>query len=174
MSNDQFALLISLLSLVTAVVAIMDSRKAREIARDSNDIAKASNDISRHYNLIPRRLEARRLVLAFVNFCSTFRTRFGNGIVKSGSELLDHRDAFMEEYDALGPLGMPKVEERVSQITGRAVQLQRAIDRTKNRDPKPLDSQYNSLDENLDALVDYFGDQRRELPALFKEYLTDA
>jgi hypothetical protein len=174
MSADQFAILISLLSLIIATVGLIGARNAREIATRSNMIASKANELSKHYNLIPRRLEARRLALDFVRYCCVFRTSYVMGDATSGTEVLDARDEFLNNYDALGPLGMSTVHDRISQITGQAVNLQRAIDRTKSADPKPLSSDYESLNDNLDALVDYYGRQRQELPALFEEYLVDA
>lgn len=167
MNLEYFALLVSILSALIAVVAILR-------ANEANRIAAESNKITRHYNLRPMRLDACNLVRDFARYCTTYRTLFLQKMVSGTRELMDRRDAFRLEFEKLGPLAMPSVELKVSELSNKAVQLQRALDRSRGSDPKPLDSKYTTLEENIDAITDWFAEDEKTLPSLFKQYLEDA
>ena len=87
---------------------------------------------------------------------------------------MDRRDSFLSEFEAFGPLGMPEVKEKMVELLNKAVQLQRLLDRSKSIDPKPLDSKYASLEDNIDAIVDWFAEEKNSLPSLFNKYIEDA
>lgn len=167
MNLDYFALIVSILSAVIAVVAIRDAKEANRIANEANRITK-------HYNLRPLRLDACNLLKEFAHYCTTYRTLFLQKMVTGTNELMDHRDSFRSKFEAFGPLGMPAVEAKAAEFANKAVQLQRTLDRSRGSDPKPLDSKYASLDENIDAIVDWFALEEKALPSLFGKYLDDA
>lgn len=167
MNLDYLALIVSILSALVAVVAILH-------AKEANRIAKEANGISKHYNLRPMRLDACNLLKDFAHYCTTYRTLFLQQMVSGTNELMDRRDAFKAEFEAFGPLGMPDVEATATEFTKKAVQLQRTLDRSRGRDPKPLDSKYDSLNENIDAISDWFAHEENELPSIFEKYLDDA
>jgi hypothetical protein len=95
-------------------------------------------------------------------------------MVSGTMELMNRRDTFRLEFEKFGPLEMPSVELKVSELSNKAVQLQRALDRSRGSDPKPLDSKYTTLEENIDAIMDWFAEEEKALPSLFKQYLEDA
>jgi len=95
-------------------------------------------------------------------------------MVSGTGELMNRRDAFKSEFEAFGPLEMTEVEKKVTELSNKAAQLQRSLDRSRSRDPKPLDSKYASLDENIDAIVDWFAEEEKGLSSLFNRYLEDA
>ena len=167
MNLDCIALIVSILSTVIAVVAILH-------AKDANRIAKEANRMTKHYNLRPMRLDACNLLKEFAHYCTTYRTLLLQKMVSGTNELMDRRDAFKSKFKAFGPLGMPDVEAKATELTNKAVQLQRTLDRSRGSDPKPLDSKYASLDENIDAIVDWFALEEKALPLLFEKYLDDA
>ena len=167
MNLDYFAILISILSALIAVVAILRANEANRLAAEANRITK-------HYNLRPNRLSACNLVRDYSHYCTTYRTSFLQKMVSGTGELMDRRAAFILEFEKLGPLEMPNVESKVSELSNKAVQLQRALDRSRGGDPKPLDSKYATLEENIDAIVDWFAEEEKALPSLFNQYLKDA
>lgn len=167
MNLDYFTLLISILSALIAVVAILR-------ANDANRIAEEANRITKHYNLRPVRLNACNLVKNFTYYCTKYRTSFLQEMVSGTGELMYRREAFRLEFEKFGPLVMPNVESKVTELLNKAVQLQRALDRSRSRNPMPLDSKYANLDENIDAIVDWFAEEAAALPLLFKQYLEDA
>jgi hypothetical protein len=164
---DYFALLVSILSALIAVVAILRANEANRLAAEANRITK-------HYNLRPTRLNACNLVKDFARYCTTYRTAFLQKMVSGTRELMDRRDSFTLELEKFGPLEMPSVELKVSELSNKAVQLQRALDRSRGSDPQPLDSKYTTLEENIDAIMDWFAEEEKALPSLFKQYLEDA
>lgn len=69
---------------------------------------------------------------------------------------------------------MPEIEEKASEFSKMATQLQRALNRSRVNNAPPLDSMYSTLDENIDAIMDWFAAETHVLPSIFKKYLTDA
>ena len=167
MNIESFALLVSLLSAFIALVAILR-------ANEANRLAAAANRITKHYNLRPIRLNACNLVMDFSHYCTTYRTSFIQKMVSGTRELMDRRDAFKLEFEKFGPLEMPSVESKIPELLNKVAQLQRALDRSRGSDPKPLDSKYTTLEENIDAIMDWFAEEEKALPSLFKPYLEDA
>jgi hypothetical protein len=164
---EYFTLLVSIISALIAVVAILRANEANHIAAESNKITK-------HYNLRPMRLDACNLVRDFVHYCTAYRTLFLQKMVSGTRELMDRRDDFKSKFEAFGPLEMAEVEKKFTEFSNKAVQLQRTLDRYTSREPKPLDSKYASLDENIDAIVDWFAEEEKGLSSLFNMYLEDA
>jgi hypothetical protein len=167
MNLDYIAVIVSILSAVIAVVAIIRAREANHIATDANKITK-------HYNLRPMRLDSCNLLKEFAHYCTTYRTKFMQKMVSGTNELMGRRDDFKKSFETLGPLGMTEVDAKAKEFMNKAVQLQRALDRTIGSDPKPLESKYASLDENIDAIMDWFALEEKALPTLFESYLSDA
>ena len=167
MNLDCFALLVSILSALFSALAIFYANKANRLAAEANRITK-------YYNLRPIRLNACNLVKEFSHYCTTYRTAFLQKMVSGTTELMDRRATFRLEFETFGPLEMPSVELKVSELSNKAVQLQRALDRSRDSDPKPLDSKYTTLEENIDAITDWFAEEEKTFPSLFKQYLEDA
>jgi hypothetical protein len=94
-------------------------------------------------------------------------------MVSGTNELMSYRDDFKKGFEALRPLGMIEVKAKAKEFMNKAVQLQRALNRTRESCPKPLDSKYASLDENIDAIMDWFALEDNALPTLFERYLND-
>lgn len=162
-----YSFLLSGVSAIIATVALYRSHIANQIALESNKIAK-------HYNLRPMRLDACNLIKDFADYCSRFNTMFVQGMVSGTRELMEQRDSFRKEFESLGPLGMTDLEEKALELSRGAVRLQRALDRTRASDPKPLESQYETLEDNIYAITDWFAEEKNALPSLFAKYLGDA
>jgi len=167
MDTDQLALLVSILSVVIALLALNDARKSRAIAKEANTIAA-------HHSLRPLRLGVYKLMKEFAHYCTTYQALLSLGIVSGTNELMDQRDALKLEIDYLGPLGMPEVEEKATQLMNKAAQLQRTLDRRRGSDPRPLDGNYETLEENINAIVDWFAQEEKGMSLLFKKYLSNA
>ncbi len=167
MDTNTLALFVSILSVVIALVALSDARKSRAIAKEANAIAA-------HHSLRPLRLGVYKLMKEFAHYCTTYQTLLSLGIVSSTNELMDQRDALKSEIDYLGPLGMPEVEEKTTQLMNKAVQLQRTLDRRRGGDLRPLDEQYETLEENIAAIAGWFAQEEKGMSLLFKKYLSNA
>ncbi len=165
MDIEYFAFLVSLLSAVIAVVAIVRARAA-------NQLSEEANKVTRHYNLRPMRLDACNLLSEFAHYCTTYRTLFLQNMVTGTSELMDRRDNFRKEFAAFGPLGMSEVEAKAIEFSNKAVHLQRALDRSRSSNPKPLDSSFATLEDNIDAIADWFASEKAALTSLFNRYLV--
>ena len=167
MGIECYAFLVSVVSAAIAVVAILRANEANRLSADANRIAK-------HYSLRPIRLNGCNLLKNFAHYCTTYHTLFLQKMVSGTRELMDSRDAFRNEFEKLGPLGMSDVDSKALEFTNMAVQLQRALDRSRSSEPKPLESKYPTLEENIDAITDWFAAEEKALPSLFKSYLEDA
>jgi hypothetical protein len=120
------------------------------------------------------RLDACNLVKDFAEYCTKYNTMFVQKMVSGTRELMDRRDSFMNEFQAFGPLGMHEIEVKANELANGAVRLQRALDRTRGSDPRPLDSEYESLEDNIHAIVDWFAEEKNSLSSLCATYLDDA
>ena len=139
MEIEYFALLVAILSAVIALTAIFRASEANRISRETNEIAK-------HYNLRPGRLGACNLLQDYTHYCTTYTTLFRQKFVSGTTELLDRRDAFRSKFQAFGPLGMPDIEAKATEVMSKAVQLQRCLDRTRGSNPKSLDAKYSTVE----------------------------
>lgn len=164
---EYYAFLVSIVSVVIAVVAVLRANEANRLSAEANRIAT-------HYNLRPMRLNAFNTFKEFAHYCTTYRTLFLQGMVSGTRELMDRRDTFRKRLGELGPLDMPEIEAKALEFSNMAVQMQRALDRSRGSDPKPLDSKYPSIEENIDAIMDWFASEEKNLPSLFEKYLADA
>jgi hypothetical protein len=69
---------------------------------------------------------------------------------------------------------MPDVEAKASQFQRKAWQMQRLLDRLAVGQNNPEDRAYQSGEENMSGLVEWFANERRALRAIFQGYLSEA
>ena len=92
-------------------------------------------------------------------------------MVTGTNDLITRIEEFKWEIDQYGPLAMSEVEQKIENIIKSAWKLQRVLDRLAGTDPKPLDSAYNSAEDNLDDLIFWFASEEKDLRRLFEKFL---
>lgn len=159
--------LIALAAVLAAVLSALYARHARDAARRANNIAV-------HHNLRPLRLAVYQSMKEFAHYCSTYRTLQQVRAVNGTRDLVEHIESFKWEIDQHGPLAMPDIEGKAAEFQNKAWQLQRILDRIAGGQSNPLDRAYDSAEENLDGLVDWFANEHRQLRTSFQPYLGGA
>ena len=156
--------LIALLSVCFAALAAIYARWSAKQARISNEITIQSE-------LKPRRVSVYASVKEFLHFCSTYKTMQHLKMVQGTNDLTSKIDTFIWEVEQHGPLDMPEVENLVKNSRQKAWQLQRLLDRLTGPNARPLDKEFETAEDNLDAVLDWFGAKEKELKDMFEPYL---
>ena len=156
--------LIALLSACFAALAALYARWAAIQSRKANAITVKAE-------LKPRRLAVFASLKEFLHFCSTYSTMQFLKMVNGTRELTAKIDTFKWEVVKHGPLDMPEVEVIIEDATKKAWQLQRLLDRLKGPDAKPVDKGFESAEDNLDNIIDWFAAKEKGLKDTFEQYL---
>lgn len=156
--------LISSLAILVAAVSAVYTRAAFIQMRKANNIAVRKE-------LKPHRLAVYNTTKDFLHYCATYRTMQFVKMITGTNNLSTRIEEFKWEIDQYGPLAMPEVENKIENIIKNAWQLQRILDRLAGADSKPLNSAYNSAEENLDVLIDWFASEEKDLRKLFEKFL---
>jgi hypothetical protein len=143
-------------------------------ARHARDASRRANEIAVHFHLRPLRLAVYQSMKQFVHYCSTYRTLQCIGNVNGTRELVDQIENFKWEIEQHGPLDIPVIEEKVSELQKKGWQLQRVLDRIAGVQNTPADRAYDTAEENVDGLIDWFANEHRTLKVLFRPYLEKA
>lgn len=159
--------LIAIAALLVAILSAIYTRGAR-------DAANRANEISTRESRRPLRLQVFQAMHQFSHYCSTYWTLYHMGEVKRSRELTSRIGTFEWEIEQHGHLDMPDVEAKAKQFVLTAWKMQRLIDRIAGGQTEPHDRQYASAEENIEALVDWFAEENRELKTLFQRYLSAA
>ena len=167
MSNENLALLISLLSCLIAFASAFYARKSR-------DIAKEANKISIHHDLKPARLAVYNRLRDFAEYCEKYYTLWCNQAVKGTNDLCNRIAELKWEIDSYGPLDMKDIEVKAEEFQKKAWQLQRVLDRLKGKDRSPLDKKYENIEDNLYGLIDWFAKEKDDLKQVFEKYIKIA
>ena len=154
-----------------ALLAVCFTALAALYARWAATQARKANEISIQAELKPKRLSAYASVKDFLHFCSTYKTMQSLKMVKGTRELVTKIDTFIWEVEQHGPLDMPEVENLIENAGKRAWQLQRLLDRLTGPDAKPIEKGFESAEDNVDAIIDWFAAQEKELKEMVEPYL---
>lgn len=92
-------------------------------------------------------------------------------MVQGTNDLTNKIDTFIWEVEQHGPLDMPEVENLVENARKKAWQLQRLLDRLTGPNARPLDKKFETAEDNLDAVIDWFASNEKELKDMFEPYL---
>src|SRR3972149_722439 len=130
-----------------ALAAVLAALLSALYARHARDTARRANDIAIHQNLRPV------------------------GAANGTRYLVAQIDSFKWEIDHHGPLAMPDVESKASDLEKRAWRLQRLLDRIAGGQNNPHDPGYATAEDNVHGLVDWFANEHRDLRKLFQPYL---
>lgn len=143
-------------------------------SRHTRDASRRANDITVHYHLRPLRLAVYQSMRQFAHYCSTYRTLQCIGNVNGTRELVDQIENFKWEIEQHGPLAIPVIEEKISELQMKSWQLQKLLDRLSGDQNTPTDRAYETAEENIAGLIDWFANEHRTLKVLFKSYLEKA
>lgn len=170
---SEFSITISDLIAIAALLVVSLSAL---YTRDARDVARKANEITAHNNLRPSRLEVYQLMRKFARYCCRYPTIWHNHPVpvQGTQDLMEQIDRFKWEIELLGPLTMPTVESKIKEFQNNAWKIQRQLDRLAAGRDDPVDRNYPTGKDNLDAIVDWFANQEKELRATFQTYLSEA
>jgi hypothetical protein len=167
MSIEIISILVSLLACVIALLSVYYARKSREIAQEANNI-------SVHQNLRPSRLAVYKLMREYAHYCSTYRTLQFLKAVEGTRDLVEHIETLKWEIDNYGPLNMPDIEKKAIEFQNKGKQLQRVLDRLAGHDERPLDVEFETLEDNMHGITDWFSQEHKDLKRTFAKYIANA
>ena len=159
---------------MVAVASLLVAVASAVYARGSRDAAVRANEINVRESRRALRLQVFQSMHQFSDYCCKYWTLYCMGQVKRSRNLSDRIDAFKWEMEQNGHLDMPGVEAKATELIKKAWQMQRLIDRIAGSQCEPLDRAYKTAQENVEALVDWFSKENRELKTLFQPYLSAA
>ena len=96
------------------------------------------------------------------------------GEVNRSGELTSRISTFECEIKQHGTLGMADVEAKANELVRGAWKMQRLVDRIAGGQTNPHDREYETAEDNIHELVDWFAKENGELQALFQPYLSVA
>ena len=128
-------------------------------------------DSSRKIALRPHRLCARNALADFVRLCTGYRTLHPQHRLDKTRQLTDAIDHAKRAVELQGPLSIPGLTDFYAEIMAHAWSLQRLLDRQAGPDPQPISQEYETADDNLDAIENWFGGAQERLKMLFDSHL---
>lgn len=154
-----------------ALLAVCFAALAALYARWAATQARKANETSIQAELKPRRLSVYASVKDFLHFCSIYKTMQSLQMVRGTRDLGAKIDTFKWEVGQHGPLDMPEVENLIENARKRALRLQRLLDRLAGAGAKPIETEFETAEDNVDAIIEWFAAQEKELKNLFEPYL---
>ena len=92
-------------------------------------------------------------------------------MVKGPNALTDKIDTFIWEVEQHGPLDMPEVENLIENARKKAWQLQRLLDRLTGPNAQPLNKEFETAEDNVYDVIDWFASKEKKLKDIFEPYL---
>ena len=155
-----------------AGAALLASLLSALYSRHANAMAKRANAAGLHWQQRPLRVEVFRAMWQFADYCSTYYTLFHAKAVNGTRDLVSLIDAFKWEMIQHGPLEMPEVEKLQAQMISSAWNMQRLIDRIAGGHPETMNSAFESAEDHLQSLIEWFAAERGGLKETFGQYLA--
>lgn len=165
MSMKVIPILVSLLACVIALLSAYYARKSREIAQEANNI-------SVHQNLRPSRLAVYKLMKEYAHYCSTYRTLQCLKAVEGTRDLVEHIESLKQEIDDYGPLKMPDIEKKAIEFQNKGWHFQRVLDRLAEHGHMPHDVEFETLEDEMHCITDWFAQEHKEIKGMFIKYLA--
>lgn len=136
-----------------------------------NRSRKQQTDTTTSIHLRPQRLSARNALLAFSEFCLKYRTLHPKKYPNRTQDLMSEIDGFKSTIELLGPLAMPEFDSIQKEVVAHAWNLQRLLDRQDGIDQRPINSKYQTIDDNLDGVINWFVDVKTRIKMQIDPYL---
>lgn len=158
-----------------AIAAFLVASLSAWYTCDARNAARKANEIAARNSLRPSRLEVYRSMRDFAHYCCTYPTHWhSNPVPVEGTRnLMKQIDSFKWEIEQQGPLAMPTVESKIKEFQNNARKMLRLLDRLAAGRNNPEDRNYQTGEENLDAIIDWFANEEKELQATFQSYLSE-
>ena len=154
-----------------ALLLVCFAALAALYAKWSANQARIANKINIESELKPRRIAVFASIKDFLHFCATYKTMQHLKMVQGTNDLTSKIDKFIWEVEQHGPLDMSEIEDLIETARKKARQLQRLLDRLSGPNAHPLDKEYETAEDNLYAVIDWFGRKEKELKGLSEPYL---
>lgn len=122
--------------------------------------------------LHPMRLAVRNALLSFIDLCLSYRTQHRERDLNRTRELTAALGDLKREVEARGPLSMPELNESYAAIIAHAWSFQRLLDRQRSPDARPIDANYDSVEDNIYNIEDWFAEARGRIITLFESCLA--
>ena len=74
--------------------------------------------------------------------------------------------------EMLGPISIPDFVDIYSSAIANAWNLQRLLDREMGLDPKPIETRYKTIEDNIDGIIDWFAQAKKEVKIVMDPFLT--
>jgi len=71
----------------------------------------------------------------------------------------------------LGPLSMSELDPLMADVVSHAWNFQRLLDRQGGPDPRPINPEYATLEDNLDGIVEWFVNVKKRIKSEIDPYL---
>lgn len=155
-----------------ALAAVVIAFLSAYYARQSRDASRKANEIALLGHLRPQRLAVFQAMSRFSLYCSKYVTLYHMQEVKGTRDLVSQIDSFKWEIEQFGDLKMPSIDEKSKDFIKSAWQIQRLLDRMIGGQLRPLDSKYESAEENLDGIVEWFASENTNLKKHFEGFLS--
>jgi hypothetical protein len=141
------------------------------VNRDSNK--RRLIEESNHYKsqLREYRLKARNALIKFVDNCVKYPTIHNKKMLDRTQELVFEILQIKDTIEMLGPLSIVEFQQAYSSIITSAWQLQRLLDRQVGINPKAIDSQYESVEDNIYGIIGDLSRMRQNIKDIIDPYL---
>jgi len=121
--------------------------------------------------LRPHRLSARNALLSFADFCLTYKTLHPQTTPDRTHNLSAEIDRLKATLEFLGPLSLPKLAPLQSDLVAHPGNFQRLLDRQAGPDPQPINREFQTIEDNIDGIVDWFADVKERIKKEIDPYL---
>lgn len=155
-----------------ALAALFAALLSALYARHANQMVQKANADTLHWQQRPLRVEVFRAMWNFADYCSTYFTLFHMKAVNGTRDLTSRIDSFKWEMIQHGPLAMPEVEKLQSEMITAAWNMQRLIDRIGGGYHETMNKDFESADDHLRHLIEWFAGSRDGLKNTFGTYLS--
>ena len=139
---------------------------------ENNDIKANIETHSEKSMLRGSRLEGRNLFIEFADFCIQYQTLNFALTPNRTHELTSEISRFKMGIEMLGPISIPDFVDIYSSAIANAWNLQRLLDREMGLDPKPIETRYKTIEDNIDGIIDWFAQAKKEVKIVMDPFLT--
>lgn len=136
-----------------------------------NRSRKQQTDTTASIHLRPQRLSARNALIAFSEFCLKYQALHPKKSPNRTQDLISEIDGFKSTIEFLGSLAMPEFDSIQKEVVAHAWNFQRLLDRQDGPEKRPINSEFQMLDDNLDRIMDWFSDVKQRVKKEIDPYL---
>jgi hypothetical protein len=143
------------ITMILGIIGVVGSLNGQS----TNTKSSESNDAL----LRPQRLDARNALIAFAEYCIRYQTLHARNEAHRTHDLSAEIGKLNSKIDALGHLSMPQLQPLIKDITTQAWNFQRLLDRQGGSAQRPINREFQNVEDNLDGIVDWFAGLKRRI-----------